>query len=92
MLGRKVAMINDYISPLNNQAMRGKIDERNATGQNVLYEIWLMETVNRKKRNLVDMNDLRCYRKQDGNREKERERDHTRENKQITSAVILLGC
>jgi hypothetical protein len=38
------------------------------------------------------MNDLRCYRKQDGNREKERERDHTRENKQITSAVMLLGC
>jgi hypothetical protein len=66
MLGRKVAMINDYISSLNNQAMRGRIDERNATGQNILYEIRLMETVNRKKkRNLVDMNDLRCHRKQE---------------------------
>jgi len=37
------------------------------------------------------MNDLRCHRKQDGNREKEREKDDTRENKQITTAVILLG-
>ncbi len=61
-----MAMINDYISSLNNQAMRGRIDERNATGQNILYEIRLMETVNRKKkRNLVDMNDLRCHRKQE---------------------------
>ena len=75
--------------------MIGKIDERNATGQKVLYEIWLMETVN-KQRNLVDVNDLRCHRKQDGNREREREkkreRDDIRENKQITTAVILPGC
>lgn len=62
MLERKVAMINDYISLYKNQVMRDRIDERNATGQKVLCQIWLMETVN-KDRNLVDMVDLRCNKK-----------------------------
>jgi hypothetical protein len=94
MLLSKVAMINDYISLYENQVMSGRIDERNATGQNVLYQIRLMETVN-KNRNLVDMDDLRCNRKQDGNRKKKRKNDEEtilRENKQITTAATLAGC
>lgn len=38
MLLRKVAIANDCISPYTNQAMRGGIDERNATGQKVLCQ------------------------------------------------------
>jgi hypothetical protein len=35
---------------------------------------------------------LRCNRKQDRKRKKKSGRDITRENKQITTAVILAGC
>ena len=86
-------MINDYISLHENQVMSGRIDERYVTGQNVLYQIRLTETVN-KNRKLVDMDDLSSNRKQDGNRIKERKRrrENMRENKQITTAVALAGC
>lgn len=57
-------MINDYISSYKIQVTRDRIDERNANGQKLLCQIRLMRTVN-KNSNLVDMDDLRCCRKQD---------------------------
>lgn len=61
MLRRKVVIINDYISSyeMKIKAMRGGIDERNATGQKVLCQTRMMETVN-NSRNRVDMNELKC--------------------------------
>jgi hypothetical protein len=48
--------------------MKDRIDERNGTGQKLFCQIRLMEPVN-KNRILVDINDLRCNREQDGNSE-----------------------
>ncbi len=84
MLLSKVAMINDYISLYENQVMSGRIDERYVTGQNVLYQIRLTETVN-KNRNLVDMDDLSCNRKQDGNRNKKKTTKREYERKQTNN-------
>jgi hypothetical protein len=50
MFVRKVAMINDYISLYKNQVMRDRIDERNGTGQKVLCQVKMMETVNKKQK------------------------------------------
>lgn len=77
MFERKVAMINDYISSHKNQVMRGRIDERNATGQKVLCQIRLIEMIN-KNRNLVDMDDLRCVAENKIEREREKKRRRRR--------------
>ncbi len=60
-----------YVSSYENQVMRDRFDESNGTGQKVSCQIRVMEPVN-KNRFLVDMDDLRCNRKQDGNNEKEK--------------------
>ena len=68
-----------YVSSYENQVMRDRFDESNGTGQKVLCQIGVMEPVN-KNRFLVDMDDLRCNRKYDGNNEKEKENDDDNEN------------
>jgi hypothetical protein len=51
--------------------MRGRIDERNATGQKVLCQIQLMKPVN-INRNLVDMDELKSNRKKNDRKYKKK--------------------